>query len=73
MRDRNYRSKAKGLQWVTPKQIGVPDSDRVFKPYFWSIATEKFKKIGYAKTPAQKIHTICQTVTTIELAFSLIF
>lgn len=52
--DTLLKNKIEGLQWITPKQFGVPNADLVYKPELWQLATNKIKQIKYTKTPADK-------------------
>ena len=43
--DKSYLFQVKQLQWVTPKQFGVPDSEVVFKPRSWDLAIKIMKNL----------------------------
>jgi len=61
------------LQWVSPKQFGVPDSEVVYRQRSWDLAIKLMKCMPRMKTPSDKWQCIIKVMNLLQLSYKISF
>lgn len=69
--DREFREKVARLQWVSPKQFGVPRPEEVFKQRSWTLAIKRLKTLKHLRSPALKMKAVIAAINILQLSYKV--